>query len=76
VKLKHTIKWCAASGNLVVWFDKPADPSAPKPYPKLMCGSPNTCTSGQIDPNAKSGTYSYHVVLDGTEVDPNVIIGQ
>jgi len=75
VKLQNTIKWCAASGNLVVWFDKPADPTAPNPYPKLVCGSTNMCKSGPIDPHAKPGTYSYHIVLDGTAVDPNVIIG-
>jgi len=66
--LDHHITWCSAEGTtLKITFD---DPAVFKP----TCAKPNECQSGPI--LAKEGVYTYHVWLDGKEIDPNVIIGQ
>ena len=64
----NVIKWCSADGNLQVFFDSPT------PFPKLRQKSPTEWQSGPLEKAEIGKTYKYHVFLNGTEIDPNVII--
>lgn len=69
IEKKNVITWySAANTNLQIVFDPPT------PFRELTCSFPNECKSGPIDPNVKYGSYKYRAFLDGTEIDPNVII--
>jgi hypothetical protein len=72
---RHSVTWHAAGNDTVtIEFNKNGNP-----FLNFSCVNQKQCTSGAIDPNAKTGTiYNYKITLSSggntfTE-DPGVII--